>query len=128
MRIQEMNRPPPQQEEEPIVPLTVEQARDRHILVKSNIDSIRRLLNEGKTPEEIQERVPDFAKQFPVLFKKLTCGEHYNESSLRTLLAMLESMGRGELSQHQASQIVGQRMVDTYIKPKLDGATGGGSA
>jgi hypothetical protein len=123
-----MNRPPPQQEEEPIVPLTVEQARDRHIFVKSQIDSIRRYISEGKSTEEIQVLVPEFVKQFPVLFKKLTCGEHYNESSLRTLLAMLESMGRGDLSQHQASQIVGQRMVDTYIKPKLAGNGGGSSS
>lgn len=121
--------PPPQQEEEPIVPLTVEQARTRHMFIKLQIQTIRRLLEQGKTADEIQEEVPQFAEQFPMLFKKLTGGEAFNESSLRTLLTMLERMGRGELSQHQASQIVGQRMVDTYIKPKLGGAAGGdGSA
>jgi hypothetical protein len=113
--------------EEPAVPLTPAQARTRHAYVMREIDTIRRCLRERKSPEEIQEACPEFAKQFPKLFEKLTNGEEYNESSLRTLLVMLERMGSGQLSQHEASQIVGQRMVDTYIKPKLDQAGTGGN-
>jgi hypothetical protein len=29
-------------------------------------------------------------------------------------------MGRGEMTQDQASGVVGQRLYDTYIKPNLD--------
>jgi hypothetical protein len=44
----------------------------------------------------------------------------YDEAAVRTMLYMLEKMGTGELSQHQASVIVGQRLHDTYIKPTVD--------
>jgi hypothetical protein len=32
---------------------------------------------------------------------------------------MLEKMGSEELTQHQASVIVGQRLHDVYIKPRI---------
>jgi hypothetical protein len=44
----------------------------------------------------------------------------YNKQSLKTMLVMLDRMGSGELSQHQASVIVGQRLADTYIKPSVE--------
>jgi hypothetical protein len=52
-----------------------------------------------------------------------------DNASFRTMLAMLDRMGSGDLTQHQASVIVGQRLHDTYIKPQLDesGAGSGGS-
>lgn len=119
--------PPQMPAEEPVIPLTQEQAKARHTLVKRNVDLILRLRQEGKSAEEIQEALPQFAQNFPFFFKKLTGDEAYNESSLRTVMTMLERMGAGQLSQDQASQIVGQRMVDTYIKPKLQGNGGGAS-
>ena len=36
------------------------------------------------------------------------------------MLSMLEKMGSSELSQHQASVIVGQRLYDNYVKPAVD--------
>jgi hypothetical protein len=36
------------------------------------------------------------------------------------MIAMMERMGNGELTQDQASGIVGQRLFDTHIKPKLE--------
>jgi hypothetical protein len=36
------------------------------------------------------------------------------------MLAMLEKMGNSELDQNQASVIVGQRLHDVYIKPKME--------
>jgi hypothetical protein len=47
-------------------------------------------------------------------------GVGLNDPSLRTMISMLEKMGTGELSQHQASVIVGQRLHDKFIKPALD--------
>jgi hypothetical protein len=42
------------------------------------------------------------------------------EINLNTVLRMLYKMGTGELSQHQASGIVGQVSFNTYIKPTVD--------
>jgi hypothetical protein len=43
----------------------------------------------------------------------------YDKKSLQVMLTMLDQMGTGNLTQHQASVIVGQKLADTYIKPNL---------
>jgi hypothetical protein len=56
---------------------------------------------------------------YPKLFEAVTGTEEYHKNSLQTMLAMLDRMGDGDLSQHQASVIVGQRLVQTFVKPQL---------
>ena len=38
------------------------------------------------------------------------------------MLAMLDRMGEGNISQHQASVIIGKKLVDRYVTPQLNGA------
>lgn len=75
---------------------------------------------EGLTTEEIKEKVPTFAKHYTNLFEMITMPGGYNKQSLKTMLALLDRMGTGELTQHQASMIVGERLAETYIKPKIN--------
>ena len=44
----------------------------------------------------------------------------YDKQSLYTMLLLLEKMGRSEMSQHDASVIVGQRLFDKYVQTRLD--------
>jgi hypothetical protein len=37
------------------------------------------------------------------------------------MLAMLDRMGSGQLNQHEASVIVGQRVFDAFVKPMDEG-------
>ena len=39
------------------------------------------------------------------------------------MLFMLEKMGSGEMSQHQASVVIGQKLHDKFIQPALDRET-----
>lgn len=112
-------RPPHLQEEEPAIPLEPAVAKDRSIYIRSSLDKIRAMKESGKTEDEIVLEVPRFVKDFPNLFKMVVNGGDYNEGSLKTMLAMLERMGSGEMTQHQASVIVGQRLHDVYIKPRM---------
>ena len=112
--------PPQLPKEEPAIPLDPSVAHARNIYIREQISKIQSMKEEGKTKEEIKESVGRFVEDYPQLFKLLTSGDGFNESSLRTMLAMLEKMGTGELSQHQASVIIGQRLHDTYIKPAID--------
>lgn len=112
-------RPPELPKEEPAIPLEPGVAKARTTYVRSMIDKVKKLKNEGKTVDEIKGEVTRFSEDYPQLFKLLTKGDEYNEASLRTMLAMMEKMGTGEISQHQASVIVGQRLHDVFIKPKL---------
>ena len=112
--------PPNLPPEEPAIPLDPSVAKARAAYVKDNVNKILALKQEGKSDFEIREEHERFSKDYPQLFKMLMNGVGLNDPSLRTMLSMLEKMGTGELSQHQASVIVGQRLHDKYIKPSLD--------
>ena len=106
--------------EEPAIPLEPDVAAARSVFINDNIRVVKSLKEKGKTAEEIEKEVPIFARDYPALFKMLFKIDIGNEAALRTMLAMLDRMGRGEMTQDQASGVVGQRLYDTYIKPNLD--------
>jgi len=87
--------------------------------VRDCIELVEKYQNDGLSTEEIKDKVPTFVRDYKNLFEMVTQPGGYNKQSLKTMLAMLDRMGTGELTQHQASVIVGQRLADTYIKPNL---------
>jgi len=109
-------RPP---EEEPAIPIEPDVAKARATYVKAQVEKVKAMKGAGKTTEEIKAEVSRFAEDYPALFKMLMSSETFNEASLKTMLALLERMGTGEMTQHQASVVVGQRLHDVYIKPKM---------
>jgi hypothetical protein len=118
---QRPSRPPPNlPPEEPAVPLDPAVAKVRATFVRAQVQKVQDMKQEGKNETEIREAVSRFADDYPTLFKKLLASDDPNDTSLRTMLLMLDRMGSGELSQHQASIIVGQRLHDKYIKPKME--------
>ncbi len=89
--------------------------------VRDSIDLIERCQANHMTLDEMKQ-VKDlelFIRDYKNLFEMVTQPGGYNKQSLKTMLAMLDRMGTGELTQHQASVIVGERLADTYIKPNL---------
>ena len=109
-------RPP---EEEQAIPLEPDVAKARVVYVKAQIARLKEMKRAGKTQTEIEEELKRFAEDYPGLFKMLLRSETYNEPSLITMLALLERMGSGDMTQHQASVVVGQRLHDVYIKPRI---------
>lgn len=95
------------------------QPKERAQYVRDSITLVENYKKDGLTTEEIKEKVPTFVRDYKNLFEMITQPGGYNKQSLKTMLAMLDRMGTGELTQHQASIIVGQRLADTYIKPNL---------
>lgn len=118
-----MNRrgPGPLPDDEPAVPIDPAVASARSAFVKAKIEIVKRLKAEGKTQDLVAsdpEIVP-FVDSYPALFKMLFKIDIGNEAALRTMLAMLERMGTGQMTQEQASTVVGQRLYDTFIKDKI---------
>jgi hypothetical protein len=111
-----MQRPPPEEEAIPLEPAV---AAARSAMVKHNIEVIKMLKADGFTAEGIKKEVLPFANEFPGLFKMLLKIDIGNEGLLKTVLAMLDKMGSSKMTQDQASGVVGQRLYDTYIKPKI---------
>jgi hypothetical protein len=91
-------------------------AAARSLNVKQTVDHILRWKSEGKTSREIEELIPTFVQEYPTLFHKvMEPGTDMN--MLKSMLALLDRMGQGGMSQHQASVIVGQRLAEKFIRP-----------
>ena len=90
----------------------------RALYVRECVKQIEEYQAQGLNFDEIKTKVPTFARDYKNLFEMITNPRGYNKQDLKTMLAMLDRMGKGELSQHQASVIVGKRIADQYIKPE----------
>lgn len=91
-------------------------AKTRAKYVRDMIAQIELHQQLGKSVEEIRQLMPMFFRDYKNLFEMVTKPDGYNKESLKTMLAMLDRMGTGDLTQHQASVIVGQRLAEKYIK------------
>jgi hypothetical protein len=93
--------------------------------IRGMLQDIARWMAAGDSEESIRQRAPEFVEQYPELFKKLM--NRQDLSPIQSMLAMLDRMANGQLSQHQASVIVGKKLVDRYVTPQLNGADAGAS-
>jgi hypothetical protein len=94
-------------------------AKERAEYVRAMVKRADAYKKDGLSLEQIKERLPEFSRDYPNLLEAVTSDEPYHKQTLTTMLAMLDRMGEGSLSQHQASVIVGQRLVQTFVKPQL---------
>ena len=83
------------------------------------IDDVNVWLSQGLTEEQIREKVPEFAEKYPELFSKLI--KQDDLSPIQSMLSMLDKMAEGNITQHQASIVVGKTLVDKFINPVLNG-------
>jgi hypothetical protein len=77
-------------------------------------------MNQGLTEEQIREKAPEFSEKYPELFQKII--KNQDLSPIQSMLAMLDRMGEGSISQHQASIIIGKKLVDKFVNPQLNGS------
>jgi hypothetical protein len=85
--------------------------------IREMLISIPLWVNQGLSEDTIRDKVPEFANKYPELFLKIVKKEDL--SPIHSMLAMLDRMGEGNLSQHQASIIIGKKLLDKYITPNL---------
>ena len=91
----------------------------RAAYLRSMIAELVPLVAQGKTEAELKVSHATFVQGYPHLFKKIIGKEDL--TPLRTMFGSLDKMAEGRISQHQASVIVGQKLVDTFVKPQLNG-------
>lgn len=94
--------------------------KDRATYIRKCLHDITSSISENKSEEDIRKQFAEFIELYPELFKKII---NKNDLSLiQNMLAMLDSMGDGKLSQHEASVIIGKNLVDKYVTPQLHGS------
>jgi hypothetical protein len=100
----------------------------RIAFIKDHVRDIQKMIAEDATEREIRAKFPQFINSHPELFRKLWAREDI--SNLKSMIAMLEQMGSGHLTHHQASMIVGTRLAEKYLprefRPSQQAATRGG--
>ncbi len=93
--------------------------RERATYVRERVAEIRRLRSLGQSDLQIKEAMGTFVTQYPTLFQM--CVEpHFDESKLKMMLGVMDKMASSGMTQHQASVIVGQSLVDSYVKPMIE--------
>ena len=90
---------------------------NRAAYIRERVDEIRRLRRLGQNDEEIKESLGEFVKQYPTLFQ-MAVEPHFDYRQLNMMLGVMDKMAGG-MTQHQASVIVGQSLVNTFVKPML---------
>ena len=96
--------------------------KERAAHIRQMLAEIPPLVDRGVPVEDIKKTYEDLSRQYKELFKKIT--EKQDLTPIRAMLAALDKMGEGRLTQHEASIKVGQRLVDTFVKPQLKGNAG----
>ena len=99
---------------------------DRATMIRGALRDIARWMAEGETEETSRLRVPDFVEGYPELFKKII--QRQDLAPIQKMLTMLDRMGEGRLSQHQASISVGKSLVDRFVTPQLRSSAKGTGA
>lgn len=88
--------------------------KERSRYVRAMVGRVLEFRRERKSVDEIKERLPEFAEDYKHLFEMITAPEGFDQRNLEIMLAMLDRMGSGALSQHEASVIVGKRLFEQY--------------
>jgi len=95
-------------------------ATDRSKFVREHVDKISKMIKDKHTVDDIKSIFPEFCEQYPNILEMITRPSGYDQRSLDLMFKMLEKMGRGAASQHEASIQVGQHLLNAYVKPQLD--------
>jgi hypothetical protein len=98
---------------------TLFEPRQRAQYVRERVKELRRLRALGQNDIQIKEAMGDFVEKYPELFK-MAVEQNFSEQQFNLMTGLLEKMAGG-MSQHEASVIVGQSLVDRYVKPMISG-------
>jgi hypothetical protein len=95
---------------------------ERLTFLKGELKKVMEMQDEGVSAAEIRAAVPVLVERFPELFKKVTTpGEDL--TPLLSMFGLMEKMGSGELTHHNASVLVGQGLAAKYMPAHLRDAS-----
>jgi len=92
--------------------------RERASYIRQRVAEVRKLRALGQNDIQIKAALGSFVTEYPTLFQKAV-EPNFQESELNLMLRVMDTMASSGMSQHQASVIVGQRLMDTFITPTL---------
>lgn len=97
-------------------------AKERAVYVEAQVNKIRAMAAAGSAESDIKMKFPEFIANYPTLYQ-YAMKPGFDANNFRIMLTLLNRMGDKQMSQHQASVIVGQRIADKYISPKFSNSS-----
>ena len=97
-------------------------------IIRTNINNIRILIQDNQTlinddmdkfDELVKLNHTEFIEQYPTIYQKLK-DNTLDEEKLQYMLDMITDINSKKTSEFDASVQVGQKLVDHYVKPKLN--------
>jgi hypothetical protein len=93
-------------------------------LSPEEVEDVVKTIHEYKASPKDKMRIfrrqyPSFAEAYPTLFE-MACQPHFNMVQFHQMLAMMKKIRSQELTQDEASAVVGQSLFNTYVKSKVD--------
>jgi len=96
---------------------TLFQPGERAAYVKDRVEELLRLIALGQNDLQIKAALGPFIAQYPTLFQ-MAVQPGFDIKQLGIMLGLLKRMDGG-MTQHQASVIVGQKLMNDYINPVI---------
>lgn len=91
--------------------------KSRAKYIRDMMNDMKRYMEAGLTEDEMKARLGRFVEDYPQFYKKILNKEDL--TPIRTMLGMLEFMGQGRVSQHEASMVVGTDLYKKFVEPQL---------
>lgn len=92
--------------------------------IKETIKTIENIISEKLQSKKVKEKEDyfwenhyDLMEKHPFLVTQLCSGE--DKTMLNFMLQKLEQMEKGNVEKNTADEQVGQKIVDTFVKPNL---------
>ena len=93
-------------------------AKERSEFLKKSFTTVMEMQRSGASVDEIRTAVPVLAERFPELFKKITT-PGADLAPLHQMMNMLQKIGDGDITHHNASVAVGAQLAAKYIPDNL---------
>ena len=92
-------------------------AAERANYVRAMVSRTLQFKQEGRSLAAIREALPEFVRDYGHLFEMITGEDGFDTNHLQMMLTMLDRMGQGGLTHHQATTIVGDRTMKKFVRP-----------
>jgi hypothetical protein len=89
---------------------------ERATYVRTMVNRVLEYQQAGRTVAQIKTLLPEFVEEYRHLFEMITQPEGYDKAQLQGMLALLDTMAKGRITQHQASVVVGKQLLEKYHK------------
>ena len=91
--------------------------KSRSTFLKEAVEKVITMKRAGRTEEEIRQDNAELFERYPELAKTLLSSDDL--TPLVAMIGMLDRIGTGEISHHNASVAVGKALADRFIPPNM---------